>query len=92
MYINLISHYIPKQIIKNDYFKEVNGLYKEWILSRTGIKERRIASQYGNTNTMAINAVKNLAYSISEIDLVIGETYSPYDMVVCIAHSIQNDC
>ncbi len=94
MYINLISHYLPEQIINNDYFKDVNGLTDEWIVSRTGIKERRRASSQENTNTMAIDAVersiKNLSYSISDIDLIIGATYTPFDTVVGLAHSIQS--
>jgi len=94
MYVNLISHYIPKQIIKNNYFKKVNGLSDEWILSRTGIKERRKALSHENTNTMAINAVQktigNLPYPIADIDLIVGATYSPFDTVVGLAHSIQN--
>ncbi|RLD61692.1 MAG: ketoacyl-ACP synthase III [Bacteroidetes bacterium] len=94
MYLNLISHYLPQQIIRNDYFKNVNGLSDEWILSRTGIKERRKALSHENTNTMAIDAVQkaieNLPYPISDIDLIVGATYTPYDTVVGLAHSIQN--
>jgi len=93
MYINLISHYLPETVISNDYFKNVNGLSDEWIVSRTGIKERRKASSHENTNTMAIDAVersiKNLSYSISDIDLIIGATYTPFDTVVGLAHSIK---
>ena len=95
MYINTISHYLPQQVIKNDYFKKVNGLSEEWILSRTGIQERRKASSHENTNTMAIEAVnsgvKKLPYLISDIDLIIGATYTPYDTVGTLAHSIQNE-
>ena len=94
MYLNLISHYLPEQIIRNDYFKEVNGLSEEWILSRTGIKERRKALTHENTNTMAINAVQKaiegLPYSISDIDLIVGATYTPYDIVINLAQSVQN--
>lgn len=93
MYINAISHYLPQQVIKNDYFKKVNGLSEEWILSRTGIQERRKASSNENTNTMAIEAVntgaKKLPYLINDIDLIIGATYTPYDTVGTLAHSIQ---
>ncbi|MCD4794666.1 MAG: ketoacyl-ACP synthase III [Bacteroidales bacterium] len=94
MYINSISYYIPEQIVPNSYFEDKNGLSDEWIVKRTGIKERRIASRYGNTNTMAIDAVKEalkvLPYSISDVDLIVGATYTPYDTVVNIAHFVQN--
>jgi 3-oxoacyl-[acyl-carrier-protein] synthase-3 len=95
MYINTISHYLPKQIIRNDYFKKVNGLSEEWILSRTGIQERRKALPEENTNTMANEAVKDalkqVPYSIKDIDLIIGATYTPYDTVGTLAHSVQNE-
>ncbi len=94
MYINTIKHFIPEQIVPNSYFKHANGLTDEWITKRTGIKERRIASKNGNTNTMAIDAVKEalkvLPYSISDVDLIVGATYTPYDTAVNIAHSVQN--
>ena len=94
MYINRITHYLPEQIIPNSYFKDKNGLSEEWIEKRTGIKERRKAIMSENTNTMAIEAVnkatENLPYPISEIDLIVGATYTSFDTVINIAQSIQN--
>ncbi len=94
MYINSITHYIPEQVIPNSYFLEKNNLTDEWITKRTGIKERRKAAAHENSNSMAIEAVekaiKNLPYPISEIDLIVGATYSPFDTVVNISQIIQN--
>jgi 3-oxoacyl-[acyl-carrier-protein] synthase-3 len=94
MYINLINHYLPELIVPNSYFKDKNGLDDEWITKRTGIKERRKAMPGENTQTMAEKAVEGsvsgLPYDISEIDLIIGATYTPFDTVVSLAHSIQN--
>lgn len=94
MYINLINNYVPELVIPNSYFKEKNGLDNEWITKRTGIKERRKATLGENTETMALNVVgksiRSLPYNISEIDLIIGATYTPFDTVVSLAHSIQN--
>ena len=85
---------MPGQIIPNSYFKDKNGLSEEWIEKRTGIKERRKAIMSENTNTMAIEAVnkatENLPYPISEIDLIVGATYTSFDTVINIAQSIQN--
>lgn len=93
LYINKISHYIPEHMVPNSYFKEVNGLDDEWIYSRTGIKTRSKAGPDENTNTMAIRAVDNaandLSYSLEEVDLIVAATYSPYDTVATIAHTIQ---
>ncbi len=93
LYINKISHYIPGGIVPNSYFKEVNGLEDEWIYSRTGIKTRSKAGPEENTNTMAIKAVDNgandLPYALDKVDLIVAATYSPYDTVATIAHTVQ---
>lgn len=93
MYINNFAHYIPENIVPNAYFKEINGLEDEWIFSRTGIKTRSKAGENENTNTMAIKAVDNgvegLPFPIEEVDLIVAATYSPYDTVATIAHTIQ---
>ena len=94
MYINRISHYIPDTVIKNDYFTSLNSLTDEWIIERTGIHERRKTAVGENTNTMAIEAVNLLLseeeYGESEIDLIVGATYTPYDMIVTMAHAVQH--
>ncbi len=95
MFINTISHYIPEQRIHNEYFKDLNGLDNEWIYERTGIRTRSKAAKGENTNTMAINAVKNaiinLPYDIKEVDLIIGASYTPYDTVSTLGHAVQNE-
>lgn len=94
MYLNAIGHYLPKQIVPNSYFLNVNGLTDEWIFSRTGIKNRTKAGITENTNTMGIEAVnaalKNLPYDITEVDLIVGASYSPYDTVATLAHTVQS--
>ncbi|WP_323756403.1 ketoacyl-ACP synthase III [Roseivirga sp.] len=93
MYINLASHYIPTNVIPNSYFLDKNGMDDETIIRKSGIKNRRKASSNENVNTMAISAIENgldkLAYDISEVDLIIGATYSPYDTVGTLAHVVQ---
>ncbi|MBB5284852.1 3-oxoacyl-[acyl-carrier-protein] synthase-3 [Rhabdobacter roseus] len=94
MYINRVSHYLPSQVIGNEYFTELNNLSSEWIVERTGIHERRKAGPDENTNTMAIEAVRilleTIPYSKNEIDLIVGATYTPYDTIVSLAHAVQH--
>ena len=95
MYINTLSHYLPSEVIGNDYFTNLNNLSSEWIVERTGIYERRKAAQGENTSTMAIEAVKllledNIPFSKNEIDLIVGGTYTPYDTIVTVAHAVQH--
>ena len=93
LYINAIAHYIPKARIPNSYFKDINGLDDEWIYSRTGIRNRSKTQEGENTNTMAVEAVKELKtrlpFAIEEVDLIVAATYSPYDTVATAAHTVQ---
>lgn len=93
MYINSLGCYIPKKKISNQYFFEINGLTDEWLTSRTGIKERSRTINGENTTSMAIEATKNAAeklnYPIQEVDLIIGASYTHFDMVSSFAHEIQ---
>jgi len=95
LYINAIGHYLPKEIIQNDYFKTMNGLDDEWISKRTGIKTRVRCSEDENGNTMAVDAVramlKNDASALEDVDLIVGATYSPYDTVMSLAHAVQRE-
>lgn len=93
MYINSISHYLPKRRISNDYFFNVNGLDDDWIFQRTGIKTRSVAGKDENTNSMAVDAClslnENLEFPITDIDLIIGASYTPFDTVGTLAHHVQ---
>ena len=94
MFINVIASFLPEQIITNAYFEKLNGLTDDWITERTGIRERRKASDQENTHTMAIEAVDKLIpilpYDISEIDLIIGATYTPHDCIFTLGHAVQH--
>ena len=93
MYINSIGHYLPEQVITNAHFQEQYGFHEKDIVDKSGIRERRKAQVSENTNTMALDAIEaaleNLPYPIEEVDLIIGATYSPYDTVGTLAHTIQ---
>lgn len=95
MFINATGYYIPSMRVHNDYFLDLNGLTSEWIQQRTGIVTRSKASEEENTETMGIDAVKNalpnLPYSIEDVDLIIGASYSPVDTVATLAHVIQRN-
>lgn len=94
MIINHITEYLPENVVTNEYFFNNYGITHEEIFAKSGIKERRVTSSDENSNTMAIAAVKKalgkLPYSIDEIDLIVGATYTPFDMVGTVAHAVQN--
>lgn len=95
MYINHVSHYVPTERVANSYFENVNGLEDQWIFDRTGIRSRSKASKDENTNTMAVQAVKNgiaeSGFLPEEVDLIVGASYSPYDTVFTIGHAVQRE-
>ena len=53
--IKSISHYVPPQVVGNDYFEKYLDTNDEWIFSRTGIRERRFARS-GATSDLIIPA------------------------------------
>ncbi len=93
MYINATGYYVPEERVDNQHFLALNGLTSEWIEQRTGIKTRSKAKPEENVNTMSMeairNALPNLPYDITEVDLVVAASYSPYDTVVSAAHLAQ---
>ncbi len=95
MFISSIGHYLPERVVPNEYFLNLNGLTDEWIYTRTGIKERRRAAEHENTNTMALEALRiaknKLTFKISEVDLIVGATYTPHDTVGSFTYEVQRE-
>ncbi len=93
MFIHSIGHYFPEEKVNNEYYSKINGLTEEDMFKKSGIKERRKASPTENTNTMAVEAVqrmmKSMSFPITDIDLIVAATYTPWDTVATPAHEIQ---
>ncbi len=93
MYIIGMGGYIPSKTIDNSYFSEITGLSEDWFLSRTGIKTRRKAEKEENTNLLCIKAIESLIkendLDLSDLDLIVGATYTPYDSIHTLAHAAQ---
>ncbi|QIX61738.1 ketoacyl-ACP synthase III [Hymenobacter lutimineralis] len=95
MYLHHLAYYLPTQVVTNQHFTTLNGLSHEWIMERTGIRERRKAGPGENTNTMAIEATRRTlaeapAFPAEQIDLIVGATYTPHDTIVTLAHAVQH--
>jgi 3-oxoacyl-[acyl-carrier-protein] synthase-3 len=83
--ITAVAGYVPDYILTNQELEKMVDTTDEWIISRTGIKERRILKEPGKaTSDMASTAVLRLCekrgISPLEIDLLICATVTP-DMV-----------
>lgn len=92
MYIHRVSHYLPTPVVGNEHFTRLNGLSNDWIIERTGIRERRKAAPGENTNTMTVDVIRQLQEKVdlSTVDLIVGATYTPYDTIVSLAHEAQH--
>ncbi len=75
-----VQGYVPEYILTNDDLAEIVDTSNEWILSRTGIEERRIMKD-GASSDMAAAAVSQLLEKKGidplDIDLVICGTVTP---------------
>jgi len=84
--ITAVGAYVPEDILTNKMLEKMVDTNEEWIISRTGIKERRILKDpTKGTSFLAINAAQNLIDKTNldpkEIDLVILASVTP-DMPV----------
>lgn len=79
-----IGHYVPNKILTNDDLSKIVDTNDEWITTRTGIKERRIADEKENPSDLAAKSaeqcIKNSSIKKSEIDLILVAT-STFDMI-----------
>ena len=76
--------YTPEKILTNADLSKMVDTSDEWITTRTGIKERRIAAKDEYTSDMAtkaaLAAIEQAGISPTEIDLILLATATP-DMV-----------
>ncbi len=73
--------YAPDKILTNFDLEKMVDTSDEWIITRTGIKERRIASEDQATSDLAVEAsrmaLKNAGLEVKDIDLIIVATSTP---------------
>jgi 3-oxoacyl-[acyl-carrier-protein] synthase III len=73
--------YLPARILSNAELEKMVDTSDEWITSRTGIRERRIAADDEFTSDLASNAAKaaieNAGINPEEIDLIILASITP---------------
>jgi len=80
--ITAVSGYVPSEILSNSDLEKMVDTNDEWIVSRTGIKERRIArNPLEPTSFLAIQAANQLLQKKNidplTIDLVLVATVTP---------------
>ncbi|HET9615743.1 MAG TPA: beta-ketoacyl-ACP synthase III [Pseudolabrys sp.] len=85
--------YLPSRILSNDELARSVETTDEWIVQRTGIRERHIAAPGEVTSDLAINAAKaalaNAHIEASAIDLIVLGTSTPDQTFPATAVSVQ---
>jgi len=91
--ITAIGSYVPERKLTNEDLEKMVETNDEWIVQRTGIKERRIASENEFTSDISYKAVKNLMErydkSVDDVDMIIVCTLTPDFKTPSVASYIQ---
>jgi len=86
--------YTPERVLTNDDLSKMIETSDEWIVTRSGIRERHIAGPNEATSDMAVQAARaalaDAGVEPSEIDLLIVATITPDQPLPAVACSIQH--
>jgi len=89
--ITALGTYVPPRILTNQDLEKMVDTTDQWILERTGIRERHLVDKGVAASDLAVEAVKNLVKShpveLQEIDLIVVGTVTPdmmYPSTACL--------
>jgi 3-oxoacyl-[acyl-carrier-protein] synthase-3 len=79
--ITAVASYVPDRILTNAELSQQLATSDDWIVTRTGIRERRIGASGETTSIMAAHAVRRLlarrGLDPSDVDAIIVATVTP---------------
>src|SRR5438874_1072557 len=79
--ISGVGSYVPAKVLTNAELEKMVDTTDEWIVTRTGIKERRLAAKDEFTSDLAAHAaqraLQKAGASAAEVDLIIVATITP---------------
>lgn len=91
--ITATGFYAPEKILTNADLEKIVDTTDEWIMTRTGIKERHIASEDQATSDLCLEAarrtLRNGNYDVKDIDLIIVATSTPDNLFPSTACWVQ---
>lgn len=92
--ISAVGAWVPPRVLTNDDLAQMVDTSNEWILERTGIRERHIADPDIATSDMAIHAARaalaNRGTSAEDVDAIILCTVTPDHMFPSTACIVQH--
>ncbi len=87
--------YVPEKILTNADIADLVDTSDEWIFSRTGIRERRIAAEGEKTSDMATaaarRALEQAGLAAEDVDLIIVATITPDTLTPATACYVQKN-
>src|SRR2546427_12530131 len=79
--ITAVSHYLPERRVTNKELEKTVDTSDQWIVERTGIRERRFAAKGEGTSDLGAEAAKRAlakrGMDPAEVDLIIVATVTP---------------
>jgi 3-oxoacyl-[acyl-carrier-protein] synthase III len=92
--ITALGTYVPPRILTNQDLEKMVETNDQWILERTGIRERHLADKGVAASDLAVEAVKKLVQSypvdLQQIDVIIVGTVTPDMMFPSTACLVQD--
>ena len=89
--ISALGTYVPPRVLSNKDLETMVETTDQWILERTGIRERHIAAPGVAASDLAVEAVKKLLeshpFDLQEVDLIVVGTVTPdmmYPSTACL--------
>jgi len=88
-----VGSYLPERIMTNAELSEMVDTSDEWIVARSGIRQRHIAAEGETTSDLAVHAaeaaLKNAGVDAQDIDLIILATATPDHTFPATATQVQ---
>ena len=85
---------VPKKVVTNADLEKTVDTTDEWIVARTGIRERHVAGEGETTSTLSVNAARaamaKAGIVAADIDLILVATSSPDYLLPPISSMIQH--
>lgn len=92
-YMAGVGSFLPEKIITNEELSARVDTSDEWIVSRTGIRQRHVAGEHESSSDLAEKAARNALLDAnldaSEIDLIIVATTTPTHTFPSVASDLQ---
>ncbi|MGD8189504.1 ketoacyl-ACP synthase III [Brevibacillus ginsengisoli] len=91
--ITAIGSYVPERVLTNADLEKMVETSDEWIVQRTGIRERRIAHENEFTSDLCVQAVRNLMERfnkpVDDVDMIMVCTMTPDFHTPSVASLVQ---